>query len=281
MVQRIDTHQHFWHYNPEEYGWMDDRMAAIRQDFLPADAKREMNAAGVDLSVVVQVRQSLQETRWLLSLADAHPFIVGVVGWVDLRSPDLDADLDALVANPALVGLRHIVQDEPEGFLAEPAVRRGLATLEARDLPFDLLVYARQLPAAVEVIGGHPGLRVVLDHLGKPDIAGGRYEEWRPEFDRMAALPNVWCKLSGLVTEADWRSWTPGGLRPYLDAAFEAFGPRRLMVGSDWPVCTLAASYGDTMGVVFDALAEYSDDERARVLGGTAREFWKLLERST
>jgi L-fuconolactonase len=272
----IDSHQHFWRYSPVEYDWIDQSMAAIRRDFLPEDAKREMDAAGVGASVVVQVRQTVEETRWLLELADAHPFIAGVVGWVDLQSPDVGDEIDLVTAHPALVGIRHIVQAEPEDFLARPAFLRGIAALTARDVPYDMLVYARQIAAADALVSRHPNQRFLLDHLGKPDIRGGHYDTWRCDFDRLATRPNVWCKLSGLVTEADWRRWTPGQLRPYLDRALEAFGPARLMIGSDWPVCTLAASYGETMALVLDALTEYAADEQAQVLSGTARAFWNL-----
>ena len=251
---RIDSHQHFWRYSRAEYDWIDDSMAAIRRDFMPEDLKHEMDAAGFDASVVVQVRQTLEETRWLLELADINPFVVGVVGWVDLQSPAVNDELDSLMAHRALVGIRHIVQAEPDGFLARPAFERGIAAMTARDLPYDLLVYARQIAAADSLVAQHPEQRFLLDHLGKPDIRGGQYDAWRRDFDRLAAQPNVWCKLSGLVTEADWRRWTPGQLRPYLDHALEAFGPSRLMIGSDWPVCTLAASYRETMAVVIDAL---------------------------
>ena len=275
---RIDTHQHFWRYSPAEYGWIDESMSAIRRDFMPHDLKREMDAAGFDMSVAVQVRQTLEETRWLLELADANPFVVGVVGWVDLQSPTVDDDLDLVMAHRALVGIRHIVQAEPDDFLARPAFHRGIAALTARDVPYDVLVYARQIAAADSLVAQHPRQRFLLDHLGKPDIRGGQYDAWRRDFDRLAARPNVWCKLSGLVTEADWRRWTPGQLRPYLDHALAAFGPARLMVGSDWPVCTLAASYGETMALVIDALTEYSEDEQAQVLSGTARSFWQLVE---
>ena len=271
----IDSHQHFWRYSPAEYDWIDESMAAIRRDFLPEDLKREMDASGFHASVVVQVRQTLEETRWLLELARAHPFVAGVVGWVNLQSPTIEEDL-AQVSDPLLVGFRHIVQAEPDDFMARPEFQRGIAALTARDLPYDVLVYARQIAAADALVSRHPNQRFLLDHLGKPDIRGGHYGDWRRDFDRLAARPNVWCKLSGLVTEADWLRWTPGQLRPYLDHALEAFGPGRLMVGSDWPVCTLAATYGETMAVVIDALNEYSADERAQVLSGTARAFWNL-----
>jgi L-fuconolactonase len=227
---------------------------------MPAEALREMTAAGVETSIAVQVRQSLEETRWLLELADANPFIAGVVGWVDLQADGVDADLDRLSQHPRLVGLRHIAQSEPDGFLERPAFLRGVGRLERHGLTYDILVYARQLAAAVTFARAFPRQPLVLDHLGKPDIKGDGYKEWRRHFDELAELPNVCCKLSGLVTEADWTSWTPGMLRPYLDAALEAFGPSRLMIGSDWPVCLVAASYDDVVSLARDAINEYSVD---------------------
>jgi L-fuconolactonase len=274
----IDTHQHYWRYDARDYGWIGEDMAAIRRDFMPEDAKREMDAAGVAASVAVQVRQTTEETRWFLELARQHPFIAGVVGWVDLQSPAVGDDLDALAGERALVGIRHIVQAEPDDFMARPAFRRGLRELQARGLPYDILVYARQLGAAADLVDALPDQRFLLDHLGKPDIRAGGYDAWRRDFDRLGERANVWCKLSGLVTEADWRRWTPAMLAPYLDHALEVFGPRRLMVGSDWPVCTVAATYAEAMSLVVDALAEYSADERAAVLSGTARQFWNLVE---
>ena len=272
----IDSHQHFWKYEAAEYGWIDDTMAALRRDFLPVDAHRLMTAARVRASIAVQVRQTLEETRWLLELADAHPFIAGVVGWVDLQAPDIDEQLDRLSVHPRLVGVRHIVQGEPDGFLARLEFRRGISRLERHDLTYDILVYARQLPEAVEFARALPRQRFVLDHLGKPDIKGNRFREWLGHFQRLAALPNVCCKLSGLVTEANWDSWTAPQLRPYIDAALEAFGPSRLMIGSDWPVCTVAGSYGTVIALVREAIAEYSSSEQAQMLEGTAREFFQL-----
>ena len=266
---------HFWRYGASEYAWIESSMAPLRRDFMPGHAWREMQRAGMDSCVAVQVRQTLQETRWLLSLADEYPFIAGVVGWVDLRAGDLDAQIDSL-KHPKLVGVRHIVQAEPDGFLSSPEFRRGVARLDRHGLTYDVLVYARQLPEAVGFVRALPEQRFVLDHLGKPDIKGGGFEAWRRQFALLAEFPHVWCKLSGLVTEADWQAWTPDHLRPYIQTALDCFGPDRLMIGSDWPVCTVAGSYARTMQVVEDALAEYAPAERASVLGGTAQRLWNL-----
>ena len=274
----IDSHQHFWRYDAVEYAWLDDSMAALRRDFLPSDLEREMVAARVDASIVVQTRQTFEETDWLLELAGDHPSIAGVIGWVDLQSPAVGEELERVARHPRLAGVRHIVQAEPDGFLEQPAFRRGIACLEPHGLTYDILVYARQLPAAVDFARAFPRQRFVLDHLGKPDIRANAYREWRRHFGELAGLPNVCCKLSGLVTEAEWRSWTPAQLRPYLDAALESFGPSRLMIGSDWPVCLVAASYGDVIDLVRDAIAEYSADEQDQMLGGTARDFYHLGE---
>jgi len=280
-MSHIDTHQHFWRYDPAEYEWIDDSMAALRRDFLPPDAERDMTASRVDASVAVQARQTLEETRWLLELADRHPFIAGVVGWVDLQAPDVDADLERLTRHPRLVGVRHIVQGEPDDFLERPAFLRGVACLERYGLTYDILVYARQMSAAVTFARAFPRQRFVLDHLGKPDIRGNGYREWRRHFDRLAELPNVCCKLSGLVTEADWTAWTPAQLRPYVDLALESFGPSRLMIGSDWPVCLVAASYDRVIDLVRDAIGEYSVDEQEQILGGTAKSFFRLKAEAT
>ncbi len=274
----IDAHVHFWHYNPVEYEWIDAPLASLRRDFLPEDAAREMRPAGIDACVAVQVRQSLDETRWLLELAGRYSFIAGVVGWVDLRAADLGVQLDTLATDAKLVGIRHIVQAEADDFLDDEAFRRGVAALEQHGLAYDILVYARQLPAAIRFAAALPGTRLVLDHLGKPDIRGGGFDSWRGDLDRLAALPNVCAKLSGLVTEADWRRWSVEDLHRYINAALDSFGPDRLMIGSDWPVCTVAGSYGDVLDVVRTAVTGFSRDARAAVLGGTARRFWNLPE---
>jgi L-fucono-1,5-lactonase len=274
---RVDSHQHFWRYDPAQYGWIDDTMAALRRDFLPADLEPLLRGAGFDGCVAVQARQTLEETRWLLDLADRHPFIVGVVGWVDLCAPDVDAQLRSFAGREKLVGVRHIVQGEPDDrFLLRPDFGRGIARLRERGLAYDILIYPRHLAVAAEFAARFPGQPFVLDHLAKPDLQRGGLRDWERDLRRLAALPHVWAKLSGLVTEADWAAWTPEQIRPCLEVAFDAFGPHRLMIGSDWPVCTVAADYPRTMAVVTEYLDECPAAERDAVLGGNAGRFWTL-----
>jgi len=232
---------------------------------------------GFDACVAVQARQTVEETRWLLALADAHPSIAGVVGWVDLQAPDARAQIEQYAAHPKLVGVSHIVQSEADDrFLLRPEFVRGLAFLEEFGLAYDLLVYSRHLAVATELAGRFASQRFVLDHLAKPDVRRGEIRAWSAEVRKLAACPNVWCKLSGLVTEADWAAWKPGQLRPYLDVAFDCFGADRLMIGSDWPVCTVASDYARTMAVVVEYLADRPANERDAVLGGNAQRFWNL-----
>ena len=274
---RIDAHQHFWHYNRAEYQWIDDSMQSLRRDFLPEHLKREMESSNFQGSVVVQVRQTLQETRWLLDLAGANPWILGVVGWVDLRSPDVGTQLKELAGNSKLVGIRHIVQSESDDrFLLQPVFLRGVSFLEEFDLAYDILIYARHLAVAAEFVERFPRQRFVLDHLAKPEIKHGTIDSWAEGISRVAAFPNVYCKLSGLVTEADWGCWTPEQIFPYLDVAFEYFGPDRLMIGSDWPVCLVAASYAETVAVVEGYVRRKRPECLDRVLGGNAQRFWRL-----
>lgn len=267
---RIDSHQHFWRYSAADHPWITEQMSVIQRDFLPRDLKPHLDAIGFDGSVLVQVLQDVDETRWMLQLADEHPSIVGVVGWVDLCSANAAAQLDEISQHPRLVGVRHIVQGEPDGFMLREDFLRGVALIERFGLTYDVLIFEHQLAEAVQFVSHFPRQRFVLDHIAKPRIKTGDIKDWRWHMRAMSRMPNVVCKLSGMVTEADWQTWTRAGIQPYLDTAIECFGAERLMIGSDWPVCTLAASYEDTMGIVLDTVASWSPAERDAVLGGTA-----------
>ena len=274
---RLDAHQHFWIYDPAEYAWISDAMPALKHHRLPADLKPLLDEAGFDGCIAVQARQSLQETSFLLDLAHQHQFVLGVVGWVDLFSPALERTLESFTADPKLVGLRHIVQDEPDDrFLLREDFRRGIAALARFDLAYDVLIYPRQLPAAIEFVAQFPQQRFVLDHIAKPLIGEGVMEPWRTEIRELARNPNLYCKLSGMVTEARWQQWRPENFRPYLDVVFEAFGPERLMLGSDWPVCTLAGEYEDTIRIVTDFISCLSAAEQDAILGGNCERFYRL-----
>jgi L-fuconolactonase len=276
-MRGIDAHLHFWRYAPATHGWIDERMGILRRDVLPEELGPLLAAHGFFRCVAVQAAQSLAETRFLLELADRHDFIGGVVGWVDLRSPEVERQLQTFAAHPRFKGVRHVAQDEPdERFLVRDDVMNGISALESFGLAYDLLVYPRQLPAAVELVRRFPRQRFVLDHLGKPPIAQGDLAPWREAVRELGRLPNAMAKLSGLVTEASWAEWTPAQLRPVLEVAFEAFGPQRLMVGSDWPVCTLAGDYGRVVGVVKDYLAGRPQAEQDAVLGANAARFYGI-----
>jgi len=274
---RIDSHQHFWRYRPQAHAWISDAMAVLKRDFLPGDLEPLLRAQGFDGCVAVQAAQSLDETRFLLDLADRHPFVRGVVGWVDLVSPGLERQLEAFAAHPRFRGVRHIAQDEPDDrYLARDDVVRGIGRLRGFGLTYDLLVYARQLPSAVELARRLPEQPFVVDHVAKPEIRKGTLDPWRDDIRRLAALPHVLCKLSGLVTEAAWDGWTEADLRPYLDVVLEAFGPGRLMIGSDWPVCLLAGSYARVLDVVRGFVGALSPAEQAGILGDNAARFYGL-----
>ena len=274
---RVDAHQHFWIYRPDEYAWIDDSMATLRRNFLPDDLTIELESSGFHGSIAVQARQTLQETRWLLELAERSASVLGVVGWIDLRSPDVHSQLRSFGQNPKLVGVRHIVQSEPDDrFLLQPDFLRGISALEEFDLAYDILIYTKHLPVATEFVQRFPRQRFVLDHLAKPPIKNGEIDSWADGIRRLAACPNVFAKLSGLVTEADWHLWKPEQIVPYLDVAFDAFGPKRLMIGSDWPVCLAAAPYGRTMGIVKDYILKHVPESGDDVLGGNAMRFWRL-----
>jgi L-fuconolactonase len=273
---KIDAHHHFWKYSALEYGWIEDAMKVIRRDFLPVDLKKEVDAAGFDGVITVQARQTLEETRWLLSMAAQNDFIKAVVGWVPLTDSFVYRALESLAQNPRLCAVRHVVQTEPDGFLLQEDFNSGVSILRELDLAYDLLILERQLPEAIAFVDQHPQQVFVLDHLAKPRIKEQMLEPWRQNLQELARREHVYCKVSGLVTEADFASWDEGQLRPYFEIALESFGPSRLMFGTDWPVCLAACSYRrwyDTVGRFASAL---SAEERADIFGGTAERAYGL-----
>jgi L-fuconolactonase len=273
----IDAHHHFWRYHPDEFGWINDELAAIRRDFLPEHLCAEIGAAGVAGVISVQARQTVAETAWLLELAAQHDFIRGVVGWVPLAGPTVRADLERFAAAPKFRAVRHVLQGESdERFMLRADFNAGIQALREFGLAYDLLILDRQLPPTIEFVDRHPEQVFVLDHIAKPKIGLNQLSPWREEITRLAERPNVYCKLSGLVTEADFTAWTEEQLSPYLDTVLEAFGPRRLMFGSDWPVCLVACGYARWAALVREFIGDLSPAEQARILGGTAAEAYAL-----
>ena len=274
---RIDSHQHFWRYNPEEYGWITEQLKVLRRNFLPGDIKQEMKWCDFEGSIAVQARQSIEETKWLLELADAYPFIKGVVGWADLRSPDLDKQLSMFALNKKLVGVRHIVQDEPDNeFLIRQDFINGIKRVQYYGLAYDIVIYPKQLRAAERLAVQFPDMRFVLDHCAKPFIKNKTRSPWGEDIRELAKCPNVFCKVSGMVTEADWKKWEYNDFIPYLDVVFEAFGTERVMIGSDWPVCTLAGTYQDVLSIVLKYISQYSQEEQDLILGKNAANAYHL-----
>ncbi|MBN1481135.1 amidohydrolase [candidate division KSB1 bacterium] len=276
---KIDAHQHFWHYSAAEYGWITDSMATLRRDFLPNELEKILTTNGFAGSVAVQARQTSAETQWLLDLADQHPVIEGVVGWVDLRSEHLDEQLARFASHPKFVGVRHVVQDEPDvRFLLGETFMRGVEKLLEHNLTYDILIFPKQLAACSELVKNFPEHRFMLDHIGKPAIKDGFLSPWKKHIQQLAAFPHVFCKISGLVTEADWQHWQLADFEPYLDVIINAFGMDRLLFGSDWPVCTLAASYDKVIDIVESYLDKhnFSDMEKAAFWGGNAVKFYQL-----
>ncbi|MCY3832915.1 MAG: amidohydrolase family protein [Chloroflexi bacterium] len=277
MTARIDSHQHFWLYNTDDYGWMAGDRSPLQIDYLPPDLQPLLAQADIDGTVAVQARQTSRETEFLLELADEYDLIRGVVGWLDLRGDNLEAQLERFARHPRLVGLRHIVHDEADDrFMLGGNFLRGLAALKAYDLRYDLLLYPRHIPIAIDAVKRFPEQPFALDHIAKPFIKDGLIGAWENDIRTLAAFDNVFCKVSGLVTEAAWGAWKQEDFVPYLDVVFDCFGVDRLMFGSDWPVCTLAGSYGDVVGIVETYIAALSADEQAKVMGGNASNFYGL-----
>lgn len=273
---RIDAHQHFWHYSPQTHEWINEEMQVIRRDFLPDDLAPVLRANGIDGCVAVQADQTETESDFLLKLADENDFIKGVVGWTDLKSPDLDQKLEAYKQNPLLKGFRHIVQGEADGFMTDPAFIAGVSRLSDFNLSYDILVFSRQLPEVCQLMMQLPEMRLVIDHFGKPDIKAGEFESWKSQITELSAYPHLHIKLSGLVTEADWKNWSLSDFRPYLDTVLELFGPKRILFGSDWPVCLVAASYEQVLEIVNQYIEKLSMEEQAAIMGGNAVRFYGL-----
>jgi L-fuconolactonase len=277
VAERIDAHHHLWRYTAEEYGWIDESMSLLRRNFLPSDLVREIAAAGIGGTVAVQARQTLEETRWLLELADGCEAIRGVVGWAPIGCADFARVMEELAHRPKLKGLRHVIQGEKdENFILREDFNAGIRALLGSGLVYDILIYERHLPQAIEFVDRHPEQVFVLDHIAKPRIAAGMIEPWAGWIRELARRENVWCKVSGMVTEAEWSSWSAETLRPYLDVVVGAFGVGRLMAGSDWPVCLVASDYGRWFGVLRDYFGRFSERERELVFGETAVEVYGL-----
>lgn len=276
MISSIDAHHHLWRYNRNDYPWIDESLGSLQRDFLPQDLQMEAESAGICGTVAVQARQTEEETHWLLDLAGEHALIRGVVGWVDLCARDCAGMVERLAIDAKLVGFRHVVQAEPTGFLDRNDFNNGISLLRDSGLAFDLLILEGQIDEAARFVDRHADQVFVLDHIGKPRIVLGEMEPWRRALTELARRPNVWCKVSGLVTEADWTGWTPETLKPYLNTVIEAFGPMRLMAGSDWPVCLAACGYTRWWDVLQTFLVPFTEAERASILGGCANDVYHL-----
>lgn len=274
---KIDAHQHFWHFDAQRDAWITDEMQVLRRDYLPNHLRGELAANDIDATIAVQADQSESETFFLLDLAAQNSSIAAVVGWVDLRSPDLAARLEYFSRFEKLCGFRHVVQSEPDDrFMLREDFLRGIGALAAFGFTYDILIYPRQLPAALALVEKCPQQRFVIDHMAKPDIKAGKISPWDSQMRTIAQNPNVSCKVSGLSTEADWRRWRADDFRPYLDAVFDAFGPDRLIFGSDWPVCLLAGTYRDIRNLVSDYARGFSAADRDKIFGANAVQFYGL-----
>ncbi len=274
---RIDAHQHFWNYNDKEYGWISDEMSNLRQSFSPEDLTPLLTSIDFDGTIAVQARQNLEETEFLLKLASDNDIIKGVVGWVDLCSESVDKQLERYTKNPYLKGIRHIIHDEPDDqFMLREDFQKGLKTLGDFGLTYDLLLFPKHLPYAVELVKNFPEQAFVLDHIGKPDIKNSTLSPWKEDIQQLASYKNVYCKVSGMVTEADWSMWKECDFTEYLDIVFKAFGSERVMIGSDWPVCTVSHNYQAVMEIVLHYLENHRPEDKANVLGETCRRFYRL-----
>ncbi len=273
---RIDSHQHFWKYDPIRDGWINGTMKAIQRDFLPLDLKPILKENKIDGCIAIQADQSEEETIFLLNLAEDNPFIKGVVGWVDLCANNIENRLEYFSKFKKFCGVRHIVQAEPKDFMLRQDFQLGISKLKKFELTYDILVHASQLPEAIELVKKFPGQSFVLDHMAKPNIKDGEINSWKSNLEVLATFQNVNCKVSGMVTEANWNNWSEDNFTPYLDVIFNAFGIDRLMFGSDWPVCLLAAKYQQQLDLVQNYIKQFSSTEKEKIIGANAVSFYNL-----
>ena len=268
----IDSHHHFWKYTKKDFGWISDEMDTIRRDFLPEDFKKTISVSGVDGVISVQARQSIDETEWLLKLADKNKFILGVTGWLPLSDENAEGYIERYASDEKLKAVRHVIQDEEDDyFILRKDFNRGVSLLKKYDLIYEILIFEKHLPQTIDFVDRHPDQIFVLDHIAKPLIKENLISPWRQNIAELAKRDNVFCKVSGMVTEADFREWTPEQLKPYFNVVLETFGPKRLMFGSDWPVCLVATGYNTWLDTVKDFMSELSDDEKKMILGETAQ----------
>lgn len=273
----IDTHHHLWKYAAAEYGWIGKGMDVLKQDFLPPDLKREMDASGVTGAVAVQARQTLQETEWLLDLASKHAYMLGVVGWAPLIDPKVGGVLERFAKHPKCKGMRHVLHDEADdNYMLRADFQHGVAALRPFGLVYDILIFEKHLPQTIKFVDSHPNQVFVVDHIAKPRIRDGMMSPWRENIRELAKRPNVHCKVSGMATEADHGKWTPAQLKPYYDVVLEAFTPRRLMFGTDWPVLRLAGTYPKWAALVKEWIAPLSASEQEQIRTATAKRVYRL-----
>jgi L-fuconolactonase len=275
-MQKIDSHQHFWHYNPVKHDWIDNEMAVIRKDFLPADLQIVLAENDIDGCIAVQADQTENETDFLVSLQKGNDFIKGIVGWVDLRAENIIDRLNYYKDFKPIKGFRHVLQSEAPEFMLQPDFLRGIATLKNFDFTYDILIFPKHLPAAIELVKKNPYQKFVIDHIAKPYIRNGLIDEWTKDMKVIAHYENVFCKISGMVTEADHKLWKAADFTPYLEEVVRVFGTKRIMYGSDWPVCLVASSYSKTMNIAEEYFSSFSNEEQDNFFGNNAAAFYQL-----
>ncbi len=273
----IDSHQHFWKFNPIRDSWITDEMSVIQRDFYPEDLALVLKKNDIDACVAVQADQSLEETMFLLNLAEENDFVKAVVGWIDLKADNIAEQLTEFSSQKKLAGFRHILQAEPDlEFMLHPKFLRGIAALKKHDFTYDILIFPKHLLVAQKFVARFPDQAFVLDHIAKPYIKAGLIADWKKDIESLAKFDNIQCKVSGIITEANWNTWTFQEIKPYLDVVFEAFGTDRIMFGSDWPVCLLAGEYAQVKGIIEAYTQGFSTTEKAKIFGENAAKFYKI-----